>query len=237
MSDAPGAAEPASDADPVADADPAAVPPPSDRVRVRRKPKRGHYDRATIDAIFDASIVGHVAWVLDGQPYATPTNVWRQGDRLYWHGSVGNRMLRAVDGQPVCVTVTHLDALVLARSAFNHSVDYRSAMAIGTAHLVTDPDEADAALEAFIENLFPGRWRELRPMTDVERKATSVLWISLDEASAKIRDEGAHDDEGDETWPTWAGSIPVRTVTGTPEPDPFVLDGMPAPSARLPIQG
>ena len=212
------------------------APPPSDRMRVRRKPKRGHYDRATIDAILDVSLVGTVAWVLDGQPYATPVNVWRQGDRLYWHGSVGNRMLRAIDGQPVCVTVSHLDALVLARSAFNHSVDYRAVMAIGTAHLVTDPDETDAALEAFVDSLYPGRWRQLRPMTDVERKATSVLWVSLDEASAKIRSEGAHDDEGDETWPAWAGSIPVRMVTGAPEPDPFVPASMAAPVARLPVQ-
>jgi len=208
--------------------------PPSDRVRLRRKPKRGHYDRATIDAILDDAIVGTVAWVRDGQPYATPTSVWRQGDRLYWHASVGSTMARSVDGQPVCVNVHHLDALVLARSGINHSIDYRSVMALGTAHLVTDDAEADEALEAFIEHLVPGRWAELRPMTDVERRQTAVLWIDLSEASAKIRDEGAHDDPGDETWPTWAGRLPVRQIRGEPEPDPYVPVGMSAPEARLP---
>ena len=124
--------------------DGASARPPSDRTRVKRLPKRGRYDRATIEAILDAAIVGHVAWVQDGQPFATPTAVWRQGDRLYWHGSSASRMLRATDGQPVCVTVTLLDGLVLARSGFNHSVNFRSVMALGTAHLVTDPDRRPA---------------------------------------------------------------------------------------------
>jgi nitroimidazol reductase NimA-like FMN-containing flavoprotein (pyridoxamine 5'-phosphate oxidase superfamily) len=207
---------------------------PSDRTRVRRKPDRGRYDRATIDAILDDAFVGHVGWVLDGQPYVTPTAVWRQGDRLYWHGSSASRMLRSVDGEPVCVTVTHLDALVLARSGFNHSVNYRSVMVLGTAHLVTDPAEAESALEAFIEHLYPGRWRELRPMTPKERRATSVMWMDLREASAKIRDDTAHDDPGDETWPAWAGVIPLRTIRGTPAPDPYVPDGTSAPETRLP---
>ncbi len=175
-----------------------------------------------------------MGWVLDGQPYVTPTSIWRQGDRLYWHGSAASRMLRATDGQPVCVTVTHLDGLVLARSGFNHSVNYRSAMVLGTAHLVTDDAGKDAALEAFIERLYPGRWRELRPMTRKERKATSVMWMDLHEASAKVRDDTAHDDPGDEAWPAWAGVIPVRTVLGTPEPDPFVPDGTPSPRTRPP---
>jgi len=212
----------------------AAAGPPSDRARLRRKPRRGFYDATTIHEILDAAIVGHVAWALDGQPYATPTNVWRQGDRLYWHASVGSRMPRAVDGRPVCVTVTHLDALVLTRSATNHSVDYRSVMALGTAHLVTDSAETDEALEALVEHLYPGRWAQLRPMTAPERTATSVLWIDLAEASAKIRSEGAHEDAGDETWPAWGGVIPLRMVRGEPEPDAFVPDGMPAPEVRLP---
>jgi len=208
--------------------------PPSERTRVRRKPKRGHYDAATIHAILDAAIVGHVAWVLDGQPYATPTNVWRQGDRLYWHASVGSRMVRATPGQPVCITVTHLDSLVLARSATNHSVDYRSVMALGTAHLVTDEGEVDEALEALVEHLYPGRWAQLRPMTDVERRATSVLWIDLSEASAKVRSDGLLEDEGDQTWPAWGGAIPIQTVRGEAEPDAFVPAGMPVPEVRLP---
>jgi nitroimidazol reductase NimA-like FMN-containing flavoprotein (pyridoxamine 5'-phosphate oxidase superfamily) len=208
--------------------------PPSDRTRVRRLPKRGHYDRATIDAILDDAIVGHVAWVQDGQPYATPTAVWRQGDRLYWHGSAASRMLRATDGQPVCVTVTHLDGLVLARSGFNHSVNYRSVMVLGPAHLVTDEAEIDAALDAFLEHLYPGRAAGLRPMTAKERKATAVMWIDLAEASAKVRADVNHDDEGDETWPAWGGVIPVRLVRGEPEPDPSVAPGTPAPEVRLP---
>ena len=157
-----------------------AAPPPSERTRVRRLPKRGRYDRATIDAILDAGVIAHVGWTGDdGQPYATPTIAWRVGDRLYWHGSSASRMLRATDGKAVCVTVTHLDGYVLARSGFNHSVNFRSAMVLGTAHLVTDPAEEDAVLEAFIDGLYPGRWATLRPMTPKERKATTVLWMDL----------------------------------------------------------
>lgn len=220
--------------DPRAPQDGEPAGPPSERTRLRRKPKRGHYDRGTIDAILDAAVLGHVGWVRDGQPYVTPVNVWRAGDRLLWHASVGSGMAMALDGQRVCVTVSHLDALVLARSATNHSVDYRSVMALGTARRMTDEREVDAALEGLVETLFPGRWATLRPMTDAERRATAVLWIDLSEASAKIRAEGAHDDEGDETWPTWAGSIPVRMVRGEPEPDAFVTEGTPPPEVRLP---
>lgn len=215
--------------------DPRTAPPPSDRTRVRRLPKRGRYDRASLDAILDAGVIAHVGWTGDdGQPYATPTISWRVGDRLYWHGSSASRMLRATAGRPVCLTVTLLDGYVLARSGFNHSVNYRSAMVLGTANLVTDTAEAEAALEAFIEGLYPGRWRELRPMTPKERKATTVLWIDLAEASAKVRAEESHDDPGDETWPTWAGVIPMRVVADPPESDPHVPAGLDAPSIRLP---
>lgn len=212
----------------------AATPPASDRVRLRRKPKRGHHDRETIDAIIDAAVVGHVGWVRDGQPYVTPVNVWRAGDRLLWHASVGSGMAMALDGQPVCVTVSHLDSLVLARSATNHSVDYRSVMALGVARRMTDEAEIDAALEGLVEALFPGRWAQLRPMTDAERRATAVLWIDLSEASAKVRDTGLVDDPGDETWPVWGGVIPVRLVRGEPVPDGHVPDGMPRPEVRIP---
>jgi len=207
---------------------------PSERSRLRRKPDRGRYDRATVDAILDAAVIGHVAWTLDGQPFATPTNVWRQGDRLYWHASAGSRMVRASAGQPVCVTVSHLDGLVLARSATNHSVNFRSVMVFGTAYLETDVPAIEEALEALIEHLYPGRWAQLRPMTEKERKATAVMWVDLTEASAKVRAEGVHDDTGDETWPVWAGVIPVRTVRSAPEPDEFVADGVPEPAVRLP---
>jgi nitroimidazol reductase NimA-like FMN-containing flavoprotein (pyridoxamine 5'-phosphate oxidase superfamily) len=214
--------------------EPPGATPASDRTRVRRKPGRGRYERDTIHAILDAAIVGHVGWVLDGQPYVTPTCVWRQGDRLYWHGSAASRAIRSADGAPVCVTVSHLDGLVLARSATNHSVNYRSVMVLGTAHLETDVAEIEAALEALVEHLYPGRWAELRPMTEKERKATSVMWVDLAEASAKVRDDVSQDDPGDETWPAWAGVIPVSLVAGTPEPDPLVPTGLPVPEARLP---
>jgi nitroimidazol reductase NimA-like FMN-containing flavoprotein (pyridoxamine 5'-phosphate oxidase superfamily) len=152
------------------------------------------------------------------------------GDRLYWHGSSASRMLRQSQGIPVCVTVTLLDGYVLARSGFNHSVNFRSAMVLGTAHLVTDPDEVDATLEAFIEGLYPGRWAQLRPMTPSERKATTVLWMDLTEASAKVRAEENHDDDGDESWPAWGGVIPLRVVAGGPEPDPHVPADMALPT-------
>jgi uncharacterized protein len=214
---------------------PPATAPPSDRTRVRRLPKRGRYDRASLDAVLDAGVIAHVGWTGDdGQPYATPTIAWRVGDRLYWHGSSASRMLRGTAGRAVCVTVTLLDGYVLARSGFNHSVNFRSAMVLGTANLVTDPAEVDATLEAFIEGLYPGRWAELRPMTAKERKATTVLWMDLTEASAKVRAEENHDDDGDESWPTWGGVIPLRVVAGEPEPDPFVRAGASAPAIRLP---
>jgi uncharacterized protein len=204
--------------------------PASDRVRVRRKPERGHYDRATIDAILDHALVGHVGYLIDGQPFVTPSAIWRQGDRLFWHGSSASRMLRATKtGMPVCVTATQIDALVLARSGFNHSFDYRSVMVLGRAYELTDEAEVLDALRAFIEHLYPGRWDELRPPTRQELKATTVLWTDLNEASAKIRDVGAHDEPGDETWPAWAGAIPLTTTVGMPEPDPFVAAGMAVP--------
>ena len=209
------------------------VPAPTDRVRLRRKPERGHYDRTTIDAIIDGAIVGHVGYVEEGQPYVIPTAIWRQGDRLYWHGSAASRMLRATAGARVCITVSRIDALVLARSGFDHSVDYHSAVILGTAHLVHDEAEKLAALEALVERLYPGRWATLRPARPKELKATTVLWTELTEASAKIRDIGAHDEPGDETWPTWAGTIPLSTVVGEPIPDEFVPDGMAAPAVML----
>ncbi len=212
---------------------PTPTPAPSDRVRVRRKPERGRYDRSTIDAIIDGALVGHVGFVLDDQPYVIPTSIWRQGDRLYWHGSSASRMLRATAGARVCVTVSRIDALVLARSGFDHSVDYRSAVVLGTAHLVEDEAEKLAALGAFMERLYPGRWATLRPARASELKATTVLWTELTEASAKIRDIGAHDEPGDETWPAWAGTIPLITSTGEPVPDAFVPDGMTPPRVTL----
>lgn len=210
------------------------TPPASDRVRLRRKPVRGRHDRATIDAIIDAAVIGVVAFVQDGQPYAVPTNVWREGDRVYWHGSAGSRLLRMADESPVCVTLYHLDGLVLARSATNHSINFRSVMILGTGHRVTEVADVEHALEGLIEALYPGRWAQLRPMSEKERKETGVMYVDLAEASAKVRDEGAHDAEGDETWPVWAGVIPVQTVRREPEPDEFVQPGTPEPVVRVP---
>lgn len=205
--------------------------PPSDRVRVRRKPDRGRYDRATIDAVLDVALIGHVGYVIDGQPFVTPTAIWRQGDRVYWHGSSASRMVRATaQGIPVCVTVTHVDALVLARSATDHSFDYRSVMLLGRATEVSEESEKAAALEAFIDRIYPGRWAQLRPATRQELKATTVLVMDIDEASAKVRDIGAHDEPGDETWPSWGGTFPVRLVVGPALPDEHVGAGMPPPA-------
>lgn len=208
-----------------------APPPPSDRVRVRRLPDRGRYDRGTIDAILDAAVVGHVGYVVDGQPFVTPTCIWRTADRLFWHGSTASRMLRATrDGAPVCVTATLLDGLVLARSGFDHSANFRSVMVLGRARAIEDEAEVSAALEAFVEHMYPGRWAELRPPTRQELKATAVLWMDLTEASAKVRADGVHDEPGDETWPVWAGVVPVTLRAGEPEPDEFVPQGMPVPA-------
>jgi uncharacterized protein len=224
-----------SDVSPASSGQPAdSTPPASDRVRLRRKPMRGRHDRATIDAIIDEAVIGVVAFVQDGQPYAVPTNVWREGDRLYWHGSAGSRLLREAAEAPVCVTLYHLDGLVLARSATNHSVNFRSVMVLGTAHLVTEVGHVEHALEGLVESLYPGRWAQLRPMTEKERKETGVLYVDLAEASAKVRDEDAHDNEGDETWPVWAGVIPISLVRGDPEPDEFVQPRLPAPAVRVP---
>jgi uncharacterized protein len=142
-------------------------------------------------------------------------------------------MLRATVGARVCISVSRIDALVLARSGFDHSIDYRSAVILGTAHLVEDDADKLAALETFVERLYPGRWATLRPPRQDELKSTTVLWTDLTEASAKIRDIGAHDEPGDETWPTWAGTIPVELVLGRPIPDEFVPEGMPTPAVRI----
>lgn len=196
---------------------------------MRRLPKRGHYDRETVHAVLDAGVVCHVGYAIDGQPYVTPTCHWRHGDRLYWHGSSASRMLRHLkEGVPACVTVTHLDGLVLARSGFHHSVNYRSVMAFGRARLV--PEEAKLeALRDFVERLFPGRWDELRPPTGQEIKATTVLWMDLDQVSAKIRTGPPVDDEEDYELPVWAGVLPASSVRGMPEPDDRLAPGTALP--------
>lgn len=203
----------------------------SARSKVRRLPKRAHYDRETAHAILDAGLVCHVGYVIDGQPYVTPTNYWREGERVYWHGSSASRMLRFQAGKPqVCFTVTHLDGLVLARSGFHHSVNYRSVMLFGEAQEVTDPAEKRAALDRFIDRIAPGRNAELRPINDQELKATRLFWLPIEEGSAKVRTGAPVDDEEDYALPVWAGVLPVRTVLGAPEPDPRLAPGTPAPA-------
>ena len=204
---------------------------------MRRLPKRGHYERETVHAVLDAGVICHVGYVIDGQPYVTPTCHWRHGDRLYWHGSSASRMLRHLkQGVPACVTVTHLDGFVLARSGFHHSINYRSVMALGQARPVPDEGKLEA-LRDFVERLFPGRWDELRPPTAQEVKATTVLWMDLDEVSAKIRTGPPVDDEPDYALPTWAGVLPVTPVTGTPQPDPRLGPGTVLPAYLRKLTG
>ena len=194
--------------------------PITDRNRVRRLPDRASYDRDAVYQVLDSALVAHVGYVLDGQPYVTPTAFWRQGDRLYWHGSAVSRMHRAqAQGLPVCVTVTHLDGLVLARSAFDHSLNYRSAMVFGVARPVPEADKA-AALEAFMERLCPGRSAQVRPPTAAELKQTAVMELDIEQAVVKIRSGPPHDDPADLTLPVWAGVVPV-----TPRVDPAQRDG------------
>jgi hypothetical protein len=202
----------------------------SERNRVRRLHERGRYDRASIYPILDAAMICHIAYVIDGQPYCTPTAFWREGDHLYWHGSSASRMLRSQrDGVPVCLTVTHLDSLVLARCGFNHSVDYRAAMCFGTAHIVDDPTEKSAALDRMINRFYPERAATLRPSTVLELKATTVIGMSIEEASGKIRSKGVGDEEEDYALPIYAARFPVTMVVGEVEPCPRMPDGVPRP--------
>ena len=202
---------------------------PSDRTRLRRAHERGHYETDAIHAVLDAQPLCHVGYVLDGAPQVTPTLQWREGDHVYWHGSSASRFLSAAISNPVCLTVTLWDGMVMARSGFHHSANYRSCMAFGTAEIVDDPAHKEASLEAMFDRWFPDRWPILRPMTAQEVKATSVLRLPLDEASVKIRTGPPKDDEEDYALPIWAGVVPLSIVTGAPVDDPRNLDGLSAP--------
>ena len=193
---------------------------PTPRSRVKRIPERGRYDFETIASILDAGFLCYVGYVIDGKPYVTPTAYWRNGEHVFWHGSSASRMLRTlVTGVDVCLTVAHVDGLVLARSAFHHSINYRSVMLFGKAHTVDDEAAKAEALETFVEHMFPGRWAELRPVTGQELKATTVLRMPIAEGSAKIRTGPSKDDEEDYAWPVWAGVLPVSAILGAPIPD------------------
>jgi nitroimidazol reductase NimA-like FMN-containing flavoprotein (pyridoxamine 5'-phosphate oxidase superfamily) len=193
---------------------------PSPRTRLVREPQRAVYDRDEINAILDEAFICHVGFVVDGQPFVIPTGYGRSDDHLYIHGSAASRMLRNVEkGIPVCVTVTLLDGLVLARSIFNHSMNYRSVVVLGTALAVEDPEEKIRALELLSEHIIPGRWAESRYPNEKELKATTVLRLPLSESSAKVRMGPPIDDEEDYSFETWAGVIPLSTTVGAPIPD------------------
>ena len=201
-----------------------AHPSVSPRVRVRRLPERGRYDRDAIDAVLDAGLVAHLGLVSD--------------DQVYVHGSAASRTLRALSGDiPVCLTVTLLDGIVLARSVFEHSMNYRSVVVLGTAVIVDEPDEKLVALQSFTEKLLPGRWAEARPPTRKELKATSVLRLPVDEASAKIRDGGPEDgDTPDAALDVWAGHLPLVVQALAPVPDPSLRPGIPVPPGLSPYR-
>lgn len=197
---------------------------PSSRSRVRRHSERAHYDHDTVFAILDSALMCHIGYVIDGRPYVTPTLFWREGERLYWHGSSASRMLRTQrNGIPVCVTVSHVDGLVLARCAFRHSLNYRAVMAFGTAAMVEDEREKEAGFNAFIERIYPDRTGLMRPIAPQELKATTLMAMTIDEASAKIRADGPLDLEADHEADCWAGVVPVSQQLGAPIPDARVL--------------
>jgi nitroimidazol reductase NimA-like FMN-containing flavoprotein (pyridoxamine 5'-phosphate oxidase superfamily) len=204
---------------------------PTDRTRLRRVAEKAAYDRATIDAILDAMPLAHVGYVMNGAPVVIPTLQWREGDRIYWHGSNASRSLKAGRRAQVCVTVTLTDAMVLARSGFEHSVNHRSVMVFGQAEQVSDPVAKAKHLEVMIEQLFPGRWSQLRPMTDQELKATGVLSLLLSEASAKIGNHapGGSDPEEDRSWPVWSGLLPINVAMRAPVPAPDLPKGVTLP--------
>lgn len=240
MTDLPGSAVGASP--------PAAPTPPRDsdsgepsfeqtaRTTLRRLPDRGSYDRALVHSILDEALICHVGFTVDDHPYVIPTIHTRVGDTLYLHGSPASRMLRTLkDGVDVCVTVTLLDALVFARAAFHHSLNYRSVVVLGVAHPVTDFGEKREALKALVDHIAPGRSTEARPPNDLELRSTLLLGLPLEEVSAKVRTGPPSDDEADLTLPVWAGVLPVGTAAGEASDDPYLhlAAGSPRPSAVI----
>jgi len=198
------------------------------RTTLTRNPKRADYDRGVVNEIIDATSLCHVSYIIDGRPYVTPTLQWREGDTIYWHGSSASRFLRQIVGKEVCMSITHFDGIVLARSAFHHSINYRSVMLFGEATKIED-DEKNQLLENFVEALIPGRWETLRPMTDQEAKATTVFSMPIDEGSAKVRTGPPVDDDEDYELPIWAGVLPMSTTLHAPEPDPKNAAGLEVP--------
>jgi uncharacterized protein len=203
---------------------------PTQRTRLVREPQRAVYDRAAAYKILDEGFICHVGFAVDGQPFVIPTSYGRVGDNLYIHGSSASRMLRNLDqGIPVCLTVILLDGLVLARSIFNHSMNYRSVVVLGTAVAVRDPEEKLEALRLLSEHIIPGRWEDSRKPNEKELKATLALRLPITEFSAKVREGDVIDDEEDYSFPTWAGIVPLTTVAGTPIDDARLMPGQEVP--------
>ena len=202
----------------------------TDRTTFRRLPVRGSHHQADIYAILDAAFQAHVGFVVDGQPFVVPTLFGRVGDKLYLHGSAASRMMRTLEaGVPVCVTVSLVDGLVLARSAFHHSINYRSVMVFGTARKIEDPALKNEALRVISEHLIAGRWEQVRVPNEQELKATTVLELTIEEASAKTRSGPAGDDEEDYALLVWAGVLPLSQIAGEPEPDARLAEGIAVP--------
>jgi len=201
------------------------------RTTLKRAHERGSYDRATVHAILDEALICHVAFLHEGAPAVIPTAHWRDGDVLYIHGSSASRAIRALEsGSPACIAVMLMDGLVLARSGFHSSINYRSVVIYGHARKVADDAEKLATLKAFMEKIAPGRWDELRAPNMQEMKGTTVLAFELDEVSAKIRGGGVLDEPEDMNDPVWAGVVPVRRTFGDPEPDPQLAPGIALPA-------
>ena len=204
---------------------------PTPKTTLKRLPERGNFDRQTVYQILDEALVCHVGFAVDGQPFVIPTSYGRIGDTLYIHGSAASRMMRSLKGGiPVCVTVTLIDGLVLARSAFHHSINYRSVVIFGNAELVEDEQGKLAAMAALTEHIVPGRWAEVRPPNAQELKGTTVLAVPLLEVSAKIRIGPPKDDDEDMALPVWAGVLPLQITTGAPINDPALTMKMEPPA-------
>lgn len=203
----------------------------TERTQLRRLPNRGSHELETIHKILDAAFLAHVGFSVDGQPFVIPTLYGREEDHLFLHGSAASRMLRTLEaGAPACVTVALVDGLVLARSAFHHSINYRSVVAFGTCRLVPETSEKLHALTTISEHLIRGRWNDVRPPNEKELKATSVLRLDIEEASAKVRVGPPADDEEDYALPVWAGVLPLHLAAGDPIADARIVDGIEVPS-------
>ncbi|HJZ48956.1 MAG TPA: pyridoxamine 5'-phosphate oxidase family protein [Roseiflexaceae bacterium] len=204
--------------------------PKTSRNKVKRLPERGHYDAATIYPIIDAALICHVGFVLDGQPFIIPTLHARRGDTILLHGAKGNRLLRHIQsGGEVCISVTLMDGIVLARSVFHHSINYRSAVLFGKGAVIADDQARLQALEAFTERLIPGRWRDVRQPNEVELKQTTIVAVPIESASAKIRNGPPKDEAEDYDLPVWAGVLPLQHAAGMPIADPQLKPGVELP--------